>query len=160
TTADAMAAGSTIDLITVVRPPNADRLIDFDTYQPGADLILGRTTLGALGAVNPGSTTVVGSLLDNCAGVMPSRSNVDVRGPDVRFDATKVAFAMRLGPSDTLDIYEVTLNAAHACTKITDGNGMTKNGLLLHNLDPMYASDGSLVFASTRGRPSIGPTRS
>ena len=28
----------------------------------------------------------------------------------------------------------------------------------LHNLDPMYAPDGTLVFASTRGRPSVGPT--
>ena len=66
---------------------------------------------------------------------------------------------MRLGAADTLDIYEVTLDAAHTCTKVTDGNGMSKNGILVHNLDPMYAPDGTLVFASTRGRAAIGPTR-
>ena len=67
---------------------------------------------------------------------------------------------MRLSATDTLDIYEVTLDAAHTCTKVTDGNGMSKNGIPLHNLDPMYAPDGSLVFASTRGRPAVGPTLS
>jgi hypothetical protein len=158
--ADPMAAGATVDLVTVVRPPNADRLIDFDSYQPGADLMLGRMTLGALGAVDAATAAAAGSLLDNCAGVMASRSNVDVRGPDVSYDASKVAFAMRLSATDTLDLYEVTLDAAKVCTKVTDGNGQAKNALLLHNLDPMYAPDGSLVFASTRGRPAVGPTRS
>jgi hypothetical protein len=157
--ADAMATGSTIDFAVVVRPPNGDRLIDFDNYQPGADLVLGHATLGALGAFQPGSATLGSSLLDNCPGAS-SRAAVDVRGPDVSFDATKVAFAMRTSGTDTLDIYEVTLDGAHTCTKVTDGNGQTKNGLLVHNLDPMYAPDGSLVFASTRGRPAIGPTRS
>src|SRR5439155_12940588 len=84
----------------------------------------------------------------------------DVRHPAVSYDATKVAFALRLGAADTLDLYEVTLDAAHTCTKITDGNGQSKNGILLHSLDPMYAPDGSLVYATTRGRPSVGPTRS
>jgi len=36
---------------------------------------------------------------------------------------------------------------------------MTQNGILVHNTDPMYAPDGTLVFASTRGG-SGGPTRS
>jgi hypothetical protein len=92
--------------------------------------------------------------------VPADRSTVDVRGPDVSWDATRVAFAMRLSAADTLDLYEVTLDAAHTCTKLTDGNGQSKNGILLHNLDPAYAPDGALVFASTRGRPDVGPTRS
>ncbi|HEX8952575.1 MAG TPA: hypothetical protein VF945_12055, partial [Polyangia bacterium] len=158
--ADAMAAGSTLPIVAVSRPPDDDRAIDFDTYRPGADLVIGNVGLGALGDLNPASATVTGSLLGNCAGVAANRSNSDVRHPAVAYDASKVAFAMRLSATDTLDIYEVTLDAAHTCTKVTDGNGMTKNGILLHNTDPMYAPDGTLVFASTRGRPSVGPTLS
>jgi hypothetical protein len=157
-TAEAMASGSTLPVVAVSRPPDDDRPIDFDTFRPGADLILGNIGLGALGDVTPASATVSGSLLGNCAGVAADRSNVDVRHPAVAYDASKVAFAMRLGMADTLDIYEVTLDAAHTCTKVTDGNGMSKNGIPLHNLDPMYAPDGTLVFASTRGRS--GPTLS
>src|SRR5581483_7690134 len=80
--------------------------------------------------------------------------------PSVSYDGSKVAFAMRIGAADTLDIYTVTLDAAHTCTKITDGNGQSQNGILEHNLDPMFAPDGSIVFASTRGKPNAGPTRS
>jgi hypothetical protein len=158
--ADEMAAGSTLPLVAITRPPDGDRLIDFDTYRPGADLVLGRVTVGALGSIDPASAAVSGSLLDHCAGVHANRDNVDARRPAVSYDATKVAVALRLGASDTLDLYEITLDAAHACRKITDGNGRAENGILVHNLDPMYAPDGTLVFASTRGRTGVGPTRS
>ncbi|HEY1584810.1 MAG TPA: hypothetical protein VGH63_03925, partial [Polyangia bacterium] len=158
--ADAMSSGSTLPIVAVSRPPDDDRPIDFGTYRPGADLVVGSVGVGAVGDINAGSATVTGSLLDNCSGVAADRSNVDVRHPAVAYDASKVAFAMRLSMSDTLDIYEVTLDAAHTCTKVTDGNGMSKNGIPLHNLDPMYGPDGTLVFASTRGRPSVGPTLS
>ncbi|MDB4969665.1 MAG: Periplasmic component of the Tol biopolymer transport system-like protein [Myxococcales bacterium] len=158
--AEAMAAASTLPLVAVSRPPDGDRVIDFDSYRPGADLVYGRVTVGALGVIDATTSAVQGSLLDNCSGVTAGRANVDVRHPAVSYDASKVAFAMRLAATDTLDLYEVTLDAAHGCTKITNGNGMSKNGMLLHNLDPMYAPDGTLVFASTRGRPSVGPTRS
>ncbi|HEY7957855.1 MAG TPA: hypothetical protein VII38_21280, partial [Polyangia bacterium] len=158
---DPMNQGDSLPLIAVVRPPDGDRLIDFDTYRPGADLVLGAVPLkNGLGQIDESAATVVGSLLDNCAGVLPDRSNVDVRRPDVSFDTSKVAFAMRLGAADTLDLYEVTLDAAHTCTKITDGNGQKVNGLSVDNLDPMYAADGTLVFASTRGKAGVGPTRS
>jgi hypothetical protein len=68
--------------------------------------------------------------------------------------------ALRTSASGSLDVYEITLDAAHTCTKVTDGNDRTANNLLIHNLDPMYAPDGSLVFVSTRGRSAVGPTRS
>jgi hypothetical protein len=158
-TVDTMASGSTLPLVSVVRPPTDDRNIDFDTYRPGADLVMGTIGVGALGAIDPTKVTAGASLLGNCAGVLGDRSNVDVRHPAVSYDAGKLAFAMRLSASDTLDIYEVTLDAAHVCTKVTDGNGMQQNGILRHNLDPVYASDGTLVFASTRGG-AAGPTRS
>lgn len=158
--ADAMSAGSTLPIVAVSRPPDDDRAIDFDTYRPGADLVIGNVALGALGDIQPSTGTVTGSLLGNCAGVAADRSNVDVRHPAVAYDASKVAFAMRLGASDTLDIYEVTLDAAHTCTKVTDGNGQSQNGILEHNTDPMYAPDGTLVFASTRGKAGSGPSLS
>jgi WD40-like Beta Propeller Repeat len=158
--ADPMASGSTLPIVAVSRPPDGDRAIDFDTYRPGADLVVGRVGVGALGAIDPATAMVTGSLLDNCAGVQAGRANVDVRHPAVSYDASKVAFAMRLAATDTLDLYEVTLDAAHTCTKVTNGNGQSAKGILLHNLDPMYAPDGTLVFASTRGRPSVGPTLS
>jgi hypothetical protein len=158
--ADAMNAGDALQIVSVVRPPNPDRLIDFDTYEPGADLVIGNVSLGPLGAIVPASATTTASLLGNCAGVAADRANVDVRRPAVSYDASKVAFAMRLSATDTLDLYEVTLDAARTCTKVTSGNGAKMNGILLHNFDPMFASDGTLVFASTRGRPAIGPTLS
>jgi len=154
--ADAMTPGSTLPLVAVERPPDGDRLIDFDTYRPGADLVHGTVQLGADGAIVPGSATKLGSLLGNCPG---SASTRDVRRPSVSYDASKVAVAIRTGAADSLDLYEITLDAAHTCTKVTDGNGRMQNGMLVHNLDPMYAPDGTLVFASTRGGAS-GPTRS
>jgi hypothetical protein len=153
--ADTMATGASLSLVVVERPADTDRLIDFDTYRPGADLVLGSVKLGALGAVDPASATRQGSLLGNCPGTAGTR---DVRRPSVSYDASKVAFAMRTSATDTLDLYEVTLDAAHTCTKVTDGNGRMLSGLPIHNLDPMYAPDGTLVFASTRGKN--GPTRS
>jgi WD40-like Beta Propeller Repeat len=155
--ADAMNPGGALPLVWVDRPPTSDRLIDFDTYQPGADLRVGQFTLGALAAVDPASAVDQGSLLANCPGTAGAR---DVRHPTAHYDGTRVAFAMRTGSSDSLDIYEVTLDAAHTCTNVTNSSGATGNGLIIHNTDPMYAPDGSIVFASTRGRPGTGPTRS
>src|SRR5262249_9052719 len=121
--ADAMASGSQLPIVAVSRPPDDDRPIDFDTYRPGADLVYGHVGLGAVGDIVPASATVTGSLITNCPGY--SAGNVDVRHPAVSYDASKVAFAMRTSATDTLDIYEVTLDAAHTCTKVTDGNGMS-----------------------------------
>jgi hypothetical protein len=153
--ADAFTPGTRMPLVVVSRPADPDRLIDFDTYRPGADLRLGSVALGALGAIDPASGSNDASLLGNCPGAAAER---DVRHPSVSYDATKIAFAMRISEADSLDIYEVTMDAAHVCTKITDGNGQTPNGIKVHNLDPVYAFDGTLVFASTRGKN--GPTRS
>jgi hypothetical protein len=49
---------------------------------------------------------------------------------------------MRNSAGEKLDLYEVTLDATHTCKKVGDGVG--------HNFDPMYAPDGTLVFASSR----------
>jgi hypothetical protein len=65
---------------------------------------------------------------------------------------------MRLAASDSLDLYEVGIDGS-GCTRITNSAGQQQNGITIHNLDPMYAPDGTLVFASTRGGAN-GPTRS
>jgi hypothetical protein len=139
----------------VTRPPSAARLIDFDTYEPGADLVLGQLTLGALGAVVPSSASSTGSLLTHCPGTTATR---DIRHPTAAYDASKVAFAMRNSANEALDLWEVTLDSAQTCTQVTMSGAAMMNGMLSHNTDPMYAPDGSLVFASTRGKS--GPTRS
>lgn len=158
--ASPMNVGDPIPLIAVVRPPDPDRAIDFDTYRPGADLVVSQVTVSALGAIDPQSATAPVSLLDNCMGVLGDRANVDVRGPDVSYAGDKVVFAMRLTPADPLDLYEVTLDPGRACTKLTAGNSMEVGGMLAHSLDPMYTPDAAIVFASTRGRPGVGPMRS
>jgi len=155
--ADPMPSGGSLPIVAVVRnTPDADRPIEFDTYRPNADLVISNLPLGALGVPNPAGASGKTTLLDKCPGTTSTR---DVRQPDVSYDASRVAFAMRTSATDTLDVYEVVL-ADHACRKVTDGNGQSKNGILMHNLDPMYAPDGTLVFASTRGKAATGPTRS
>src|SRR5207302_9235340 len=134
---DPFTSGSRIPLAVVVRPPDDDRPIDFDSYRPGADLRLGSVTTNSLGLIDEGGASDDGSLIANCAGV--AGGNADVRHPNVHPDATRLAFAMRLSANDSLDVYEVTLDSAHTCTKITDGNGRSVNGLKVHNLDPVYA---------------------
>jgi hypothetical protein len=153
---DALAAGDTLSIAYVQRPPDTDALVDIDHYRPGADLILAAAVLGPLGAVS--LATPVGSLLDGCPG---SPSTRDVRHPDFDYDGSRVVFAMRTSQSDTFDLYTVDVQS-HACTKITDGNGGSRNGLPLHNLDPIFAptTPSSIVFASTRGRAAVGPTLS
>ena len=112
--ADAMASGSTLPLVAVSRPPNDDRAIDFDTYRARRrSASSARVAVGALGAIDAASATV-----DR----QPPRQLRRRRRPiaatstcATRRSATtprKVAFAMRLSATDTLDIYEVTLDAA------------------------------------------------
>ena len=156
--ADELAAGQTFPFAVVIRPPNADRLIDFGTFRSGADLQLGRMPIGASFATNPAGSTLEGSVLGSCPGVGAGRDNIDVRGPEFDYGADKIVFAMRVGEADTLDLYEVSIAAPRTCTRLTTG-GAPQNGLPMHSLDPVYAPDGSLVFASTRGIAG-GPTRS
>ena len=98
-----------------------------------------------------------------CSTTAPGRWPIAERrrappGRQLRRHQGRVRDAARRGRHARL--YEVTLDAAHTCTKITDGNGQKVNGLPVDNLDPMYAPDGTLVFASTRGKAGVGPTRS
>ena len=142
-----MTAGSTLPLVFVSRPKNGDDLLHFDTYEGGADLKLADATLDANGQV-----TAVGnvrSALGPCAGL--AGQDVDVRGPEWSYDATKVVFAARPGASSGLDLWLLDV-AGGTCQQLTSDKGRMVDGtnVHVHNFDPVFAPDNTIVFASTR----------
>jgi len=143
-------------IVYVKRPPAPlpDRPQDYATYAPGADLRIADASLDASGALVMGGGDR--SLLAGC-GLDPATA--DVRRPAVSWDGKLIAFAARSAAAGPLRVYTVLpdgsdckldpmINAAP-----TDDNGkpVPDNGELVHNFDPAFAPDGSLVFASTRG---------
>jgi hypothetical protein len=140
-----MNTGDVLPLVFVSRPPNDDKLVEFDTYRGGADLKLADATMGAAGLV----TTVgnVRSALTPCAGL--AGVDADVRGPEWSYDGTKIVFAARPGAASGLDLWVLDL-AANTCQQLTKDAGRLVNGVRVHNFDPVFAPDGSVVFASTR----------
>jgi hypothetical protein len=141
----AMAMGDVLPLAFISRPANADSLLEFDTYEGGADLKLADATMGANGLVM--SVGNVRSALAPCAGL--AGKDVDVRGPEWSYDGTKLIFAARPGATSGLDLWELDV-AGGACKQLTSDNGRLVTGVRVHNFDPVYAPDGSVVFASTR----------
>jgi hypothetical protein len=142
-----MTAGSVLPLVFVSRPKNGDDLLHFDTYEGGADLKLADATLDATGRV-----TAVGnvrSALGPCAGL--SGQDVDVRGPEWSYDASKVVFAARPGASSGLDLWMLDV-AGGTCQRLTTDSGRIVAGtsVRVHNFDPVFAPDNTIVFASTR----------
>jgi hypothetical protein len=138
-------SGSTIPLAFVSRPPNPDDLLHFDTYRGGADLKLADATVDATGTV-----TAVGnvrSALGPCAGL--SGQDVDVRGPEWSYDGTKLVFAARPGAGSGLDLWLLDVGGG-TCRQLTSDAGRAVGTTRMHNFDPVFAPDGSLVFASTR----------
>jgi hypothetical protein len=140
-----MTAGATLPIAFIARPPNPDALLEFDTYRGGADLKLGTATLDANGGVT--SVAVTGSGLGACAGL--AGQDVDVRGPEWSYDGSKVIFAARPGASKGLDLWELDVGAG-TCTRLTTDDGRMMGSVRVHNFDPVFAPDGSVVFASTR----------
>ncbi len=149
-----MAPADTLPLIYVERQEShVATPLELDIYQPGSDLLLADATLGEdsrIVEVGPSR-----SLLDGCPGA-GDRATVDVRGPDVRFDGTTIAFAMRTAASDPFGIYVVDVDGS-GCRRLTAAEP-PQNGIAIHNVDPAWAPDGqSIVFASTKGGAS-GPS--
>ena len=145
-TVSPMASGDKLPLAYVVRPPDPDSLLAFDTFRGGADLMVADATLGALGAV-----TAVGnarSVLGGCPGLQPGVS--DVRGPDWSYDGTKLIFAGRASEAVGLDLFMVDMAAGGGCTQLTTDAGRIQGSVRVHNFDPMFAPNGAVVFASTR----------
>jgi hypothetical protein len=142
----AMNAGDVLPLAFVSRPPNGDDLLHFDTYEGGADLKLADATIDATGTVT--SVGNVRSALGPCSGLS---GDVDVRGPEWSYDGTKLVFAARPGAASGLDLWMLDV-AAGSCTQLTNDNGRIVSGtsVRVHNFDPVFAPDNTIVFASTR----------
>ncbi len=158
----ALDEGDTVPIIYVDRPANPDRVLDFANYRPDARLMRVEATLG------PGGSLVAFSAptqvdLSSCT----SATDYDVRTPEISYDGTRMVFALRVGESDGLNIYETDLDGGN-CLQLTSDGGQMDSGVPIHNFDPNYAPpdeerapEGAIVFASTRpgklGRSHVSP---
>jgi hypothetical protein len=143
-----MAAGDRLPLAFVLRPPDGDSLLEFDTFRGGADLVVADATLGPRGAVM--SVGTPRSVLGSCSGI--AGGTADVRGPEWSNDGARLVFAARASAASGLDLWVVDVAGGGACTRLTSDDGRVAGtaGVKVHNFDPVFAPDGSVVFASTR----------
>ncbi len=145
-------------IVYVTRPPGAGEVRDFETYRGGAELIIADATLDA--TTFDLSFTGDRSLNAGCG----ITADADIRQPAVSWDGTRVAFAARVGAGANWAVYEMAADGTGCAPVSGIGAGATEgNGIAIHDLDPAYAPDGRLVFASTRGNtmgefPYEGPT--
>ena len=131
--------------VFVRRPANSDRLIDFDTYRPGADLLaidLATDAAGRVTGLAAGPTSLLGSCGINV-------SNADVRRPDISGDGQRVVFAMRTSVTEGLDLWEVDIDGQN-CERLGLAQGVDSTGTPIHHFDPAYSPGGVIIFASTR----------
>ncbi|NOY92226.1 MAG: hypothetical protein GXP55_13615 [Deltaproteobacteria bacterium] len=147
-------------VVWVSRPLGVGEATDFDTYRPGADLLMADATLDAAGALSLGASR---SLLAGCG---LDSTTADARTPAVSWDATRIAFAARSSADEPLRLYWMNDDGS-SCERIPGiASEMDReNGVLTHDFDPAFAPTGELVFASTRGNLDReaydyqGPTR-
>jgi hypothetical protein len=140
-----VSSGTTLPLVFVSRPPSGATLLEFDTFAGGADLKLADATLDASGAVM--SVGNIRSALTGCPNL--TAGTADVRGPEWSYDGSKIVFAGRASATVGLDLYLRDV-AAGTCTRLTGDEGRMIGPVRVHNFDPVFAPDGSIVFASTR----------
>ncbi|HEX2670154.1 MAG TPA: hypothetical protein VHM25_04740, partial [Polyangiaceae bacterium] len=140
-------------IVFVRRSPAAlpDLPQTFESYSPGAEVIRVAASLDQTNHVTVGAETSLSTL----CGLPPA--STDARRPTVSWDGTKIAFSARKSADSAFQVYvveggacapEPTINAAPT---MEDGEAFNDNGELIHNFDPAFASDGRLVFVSTRG---------
>ncbi len=139
-------------LVFVRRPPAPlpDTPQSFETYAPGAEVMQIAASLDATGHVTVGDEASLSAVCN-----LPVAST-DARRPAVSWDAAKIAFSARSSAKTAFRVYvlengkcavEPTIDAQPS----PDDGAFTDNGELVHNFDPAFAPDGSIVFASTRG---------
>lgn len=130
-----VADTGTVDgLVFVGAPPTPRTLWDIDAYQPGGDVysLIPATSRGAL--VNLSAAHHTGP--------------ADIRDPSVSYDGRRVAFAMRRGEADCLNLYVMDI----------DGGGLVQithdvtlpNGIRPANVEPVWGPDDRIYFVSTR----------
>lgn len=148
-----MQAGDTVPIIYVDRPANPDRVIEFATFRGGARLMRLDATLGEWGRLESfGDPTEID--LTGCADFSPD--DLDVRGPEISYEGTKLTFALRAGQDDGLNVYLANLDGSD-CQPLTSDGGQTNSEVEIHNFDPVFVPDdpklnpgGAIAFASTR----------
>jgi hypothetical protein len=143
-------------VVYVARPPSSDGDTpqDYAVYRPGADLRLRAAHLDMRGVLALDASDR--SLLGGC-NLTPDTA--DVRRPAVAWDGQRIAFAARRSESEGYRIYVMNADGSgcgvepgiDAPAVDDQGTLIPTNGELVHNFDPAFAADGSLVFASTRG---------
>ncbi len=141
-------------VVWVARPPGMGPAGDFDTYRPGADLRIADATVDASHGLSLGISR---SLLEAC-GIDPA--GADVRTPAASFDGEQVVFAVRTSAAAPLRLWSAATDGS-SCAPLEGvaPSDDAQDGVLLHDLDPAFAPDGRLVFASTRGLSHGRPTR-
>src|SRR6185503_405095 len=75
--------------------------------------------------------------------------SADIRGPEWSYDGTKLIFAARPNAGSGLDLWLLDV-AGGTCRQLTTDNGRAVNGVQVHNFDPVFSPDGSVVYASTQ----------
>ncbi len=143
-------------IVYVRRPPAAlpARVVDFEAYNPGADLRLAAASMDATGNV-----TLSGGDTSLTAGCGLATASADIRRPQVAWDGSKITFAARSAASEPLRVYVMNADGSNCAVDSAidapavddEGKAVPTNGELVHNFDPAFAPDGTLVFASTRG---------
>jgi hypothetical protein len=141
-----LAAGNLLPVALVARAPDPDGPLEFDTFRGGADLRLGSARLGAGGRVE--EISGVASALGACAG-LAGKPDLDIRGPEWSADGSQLVFAARQGEGGGLDLWLLEPGAGR-CRELTADHGRLAGAVKVHNFDPVFAPDGSVVFASTR----------
>jgi hypothetical protein len=140
-------------VVFVARPEAIGGIAEFDTFRPGAELLLADASSDAAGRLSLGA---VRSLSAGCG----LGSGADVRGPALSWDGQQIAFAARSSASAPLRIYQMRRDGS-GCAPLAaiaaDSDG--QDGVLLHDFDPAYAPDGRIVFASTRAGRGGSATR-
>jgi hypothetical protein len=154
----AMDPGKQIPIVYVQRAAanaDADRL-SFDTFRGGAELRAATATFAANEQLNPADAGTATLLSGGCGlGASP-----DVQAPDVANDGDRVVFAARATAGDPLAVYLVRISDPATCVRVTPMDPASNN-IKIHNFDPAFSPDGKwIVFASTRGKPGAGATKS
>lgn len=143
-TVSPLGMGSKVTVAFIDHPVDGDRLVDFDTYRGGAKLRLADALIGADGLVesfdNPRDATAA------CPGL---GTDADVRGPEWSVEGDRLVFSARVGEASGHDLWLLE-PAKGTCRRLTNDNGRREGPVRVHNFDPVFAPDGSLVFASTR----------